>query len=411
MIPQVSHIEPAIREAQASSPEPLCAYVYDLDGLRSHARALKRSLPENCELFYAIKANSDGPLLEALSGAVDGFEVSSGGELDWVRGRFPDIQILFSGPGKTDAELTRALDERVTAIHVESPWELQRLARLAKAARQPAPVFLRANPHAPSLAPTGLTMGGRPTPFGMDEHGLRESLRYLRGHPALRFEGVHMHLLSHQLDATAQLDLIEACIKQVTDWQALGLRPPCLNLGGGIGINYRAPDRQFDWDRFSTGLAGLLERHGLRDLPIRFEFGRYISGACGYYVAEVLDIKRNLGKTFAVVRGGTHHFRTPPAQGHSHPFSVLPTEDWSYPFVRPCAAGEPITVVGQLCTPKDVLASDVVVEQVRVGDLLVFTYAGAYAWHISHHDFLRHPHPMQLYLGDRGEADAEDQSV
>jgi diaminopimelate decarboxylase len=99
-----------------------------------------------------------------------------------------------------------------------------------------------------------------------------------------------------------------------------------------------------------------------------------------------------------VVRGGTHHFRTPYAQGHSHPFTVLPVEDWSYPWRRPELRDATVNVVGQLCTPKDVLAFDAPIDQVRVGDLLVFPYAGAYAWHISHHDFLRHPHPQHWYL-------------
>jgi diaminopimelate decarboxylase len=113
---------------------------------------------------------------------------------------------------------------------------------------------------------------------------------------------------------------------------------------------------------------------------------------------EVIDIKDSYGKTFVVGRGGSHHFRTPSAQGHSHPFHVLPVETWRKPYVRPMAAGRKVSVVGQLCTPKDLLAAESPVDQVRAGDLVVFPFAGAYAWHISHHDFLRHPHPARCYL-------------
>ena len=113
---------------------------------------------------------------------------------------------------------------------------------------------------------------------------------------------------------------------------------------------------------------------------------------------EVIDIKPCFGRHFVVGRGGTHHFRTPYAQGHSHPFFVLPVERWPHPFPRPEIRDAEITVVGQLCTPKDVLAADAPAARVRVGDWLVFPYAGAYAWHISHHDFLRHPHPAHIYL-------------
>jgi diaminopimelate decarboxylase len=131
---------------------------------------------------------------------------------------------------------------------------------------------------------------------------------------------------------------------------------------------------------------------------VRFEIGRYLTAACGYYAMQVVDIKHSHGKTFVVGRGGTHHFRTPAAQNHSHPFHVLPVDSWPYPFERPEVRDAAVNVVGQLCTPKDVLAVDARVDAVRCHDLVVFTHAGAYAWHISHHDFLRHAHPAQWYL-------------
>jgi hypothetical protein len=112
-------------------------------------------------------------------------------------------------------------------------------------------------------------------------------------------------------------------------------------------------------------------------------------------------VKTNHGACFVVIRGGTHHFRLPASWGHSHPFTVIPVEDWPYPFPRPGVSGRPVTVVGELCSPKDVLARDVPVDEVRAGDLLWFHHAGAYGWSISHHDFLSHPHPRRLFLDGR----------
>ncbi|MGF6951724.1 diaminopimelate decarboxylase [Neobacillus sp. B4I6] len=129
-----------------------------------------------------------------------------------------------------------------------------------------------------------------------------------------------------------------------------------------------------------------------------FESGRYITSSCGYYAAEVLDIKQNHGKYFCVVRGGSHHFRLPAAWKHSHPFTIVPVEKWSYPFKRPEVNRAVITVTGGLCTPNDVLARDILVTKVRVGDIILFSYTGAYGWSISHHDFLSHPHPKHLYI-------------
>ena len=388
-----------LRSAEAQSAEPLCAYVYDLAALRRHAAYLVSTLPPGCALFYAIKANSDLPILQTLAPLVEGFEVSSGGELAWVREHFADVPVIFSGPGKLDNELRQALEQNVECLHVESLNELQRLAEIAARTDRVARVLLRINLSVDNLAETGLMMGGKPTPFGIPAAQLRECLAWLRAHPEISLRGFHFHLLSHQLDAQAHLQLVASYLIQVRQWcDEFDLEIDHINAGGGIGVNYRCPDRQFDWAAFSTGLTSVLSDHGLPGVGVRFEFGRYITAACGYYAMQVIDIKRSHGKTFVVGRGGSHHFRTPCAQGHSHPFHVLPIDTWPYRFPRPQASNDTVSIVGQLCTPKDVLAFDAPVDAVRSNDVLVFPYAGAYAWHISHHDFLRHPHPAQWYL-------------
>ena len=120
---------------------------------------------------------------------------------------------------------------------------------------------------------------------------------------------------------------------------------------------------------------------------------------CGWYVTRVLDVKPSHGKTFAVVAGGTHRLRTPVTKGHDQPFTVLPGPAWPHGWARPAAPAGPVTIVGQLCTPKDVLARDVQGPGLRAGDLVAFGMAGAYAWNISHHNFLMHPEPGFHYVG------------
>jgi diaminopimelate decarboxylase len=116
----------------------------------------------------------------------------------------------------------------------------------------------------------------------------------------------------------------------------------------------------------------------------------------GWYVTDVLDVKRTRGEAFAVLRGGTHHLRTPVTKGHDQPFAVLPRGLAGH---RPAIEGA-VTLVGQLCTPKDVFARRAPVERLRVGDVIAFGLAGAYAWNISHHDFLMHPKPDFYYLDE-----------
>lgn len=404
---RLNEVHASIRARLADVDSPQCAYIYDLEALRRHATRLMATLPPGFELFYAIKANSERPILQTLAPLVDGFEISSGGELDWVRGQFPAIPLAFSGPGKLDAELAAALAANVEVLHVESLHELQRLEKIADTLGKTAAILLRINLPVAGLTETTLMMGGKPTPFGIPVDQLPECLDWLRLHPRLRLQGFHFHLMSHQLDAAAHLRLLTAILAQVKAWrEEYGLAIAQVNVGGGLGIHYRAPDRQFDWAMFSDGLTVLQRDCGLPGVIVRFELGRYLTAACGYYAMQVIDIKASYGKTFVIARGGTHHFRTPYAQSHSHPFHVLPVERWPYDWPRPEALAQSVSVVGQLCTPKDVLAFDAPVERVRCGDVLVFPYAGAYAWHISHHDFLRHPHPAQWYLPAEAHAHA-----
>lgn len=385
-------VRAAVDRLRLESGEPVCAYIYDLDALQRHVRWMRAALPEGCELYYAAKANAEAPILETLAPWVDGFEAASGGELRWLRQAQPSKPLLFGGPGKLDSELELALDQPGCTLHVESVGELHRLAAIAERLGCKASIFLRMNIGVPGMGDTRLMMGGKPTPFGLDEADLPAALEALRGYPQLYLEGFHFHLMSHQCDAGAQLTLVRAYLDIVHRWQQeYRIKVQVVNAGGGFGVDYGEPARSLDWLDFCGGLKRLLsERQEV--LRLRFEPGRYISVGCGWYVMEVLDIKRSHGEYFAVARGGTHHFRTPPAQGHDHPCVVL--RGMQPPTVQDAR----ITLVGQLCTPKDVLARQQPIAALAPGDCLAFPLAGAYAWNISHQNFLMHPPPRMVFL-------------
>lgn len=378
---------------------PVCAYLYDLAHLRRRVDGLRRSLPAGCKLLYAVKANSDSALLRALLGRSDGFEAASLGEIKRVRAIDGEVPVVFGGPGKTDAELEGALAQRVMLIHVESEHQLRRLDWIACRRGQVADILLRVNPaHVPPRAT--LRMGGQATQFGIEEARIPAAIELVRKLPGVRLRGFHFHALSNNLDAGTHLALLEHYFDLTDDWRRrFDLAIDWLNVGGGIGVNYADPATSFDWKDFCAGLAALIaaRRPGFE---IIFECGRFIAADCGYYLAEIIDVKTTHGKHFAVLRGGSHHFRLPVSWGHDHPFVVLAREDWPYPFARPTVHDAPVTLCGELCTPKDTLARDVWVERLRAGDCVAFLLAGAYGWHISHHDFLSHPHPERVYLDD-----------
>ncbi|MDQ1050614.1 hypothetical protein QFZ76_008850 [Streptomyces sp. V4I2] len=240
---------PAVRDRVLSLPSSeLPAYVYDLAALRPHVAAVRAALPERVELYYAAKANPEPEILGALGPYVDGYEVSSGGELAHVAGAVPGRPLAFGGPGKTPDEVTAALEQGVERFHVESAYELRMLAELARrvAPGRRVPVLPRVNlPVADgSLAGSSLAMGGRPTPFGMDPAQALEAVRALTGgtYPHLELRGVHAHLASG-LEAAEQLAVAESVVSWATD---LGVPLAEVNVGGGMTVDYtpsRAPLR------------------------------------------------------------------------------------------------------------------------------------------------------------------------
>lgn len=391
----------AITSLQAERNEPLCAYIYDLVALGEHVQSVVRAMPERCEMFYATKANPALPVLRTIEPLVHGFEVASGGELDWVREHFPTTPVLFGGPGKLESELESALRQGVELIHVESLLELRRLCTLAKDLNRRQDILLRINLELDDLPTTRLTMGGVPTPFGMEEAAIDQAITLLAQQEHLTLRGFHFHLVSHQLDEQKHLGLLRAYFETVRRWERhYDLAVSEINVGGGIGVNYAVLSDQFNWRAFCSGLSRLLEEHADRPWTIRFECGRFLTAACGYYVGEVIDIKSCNSQWFVVCRGGTHHFRTPAAQSHDHPFCVVPGPE----IATKKEVGEwavvdaEATLVGQLCTPKDVFARNVHVDRIELGHAVVFKYAGAYAWNISHREFLMHPHPREIFI-------------
>jgi diaminopimelate decarboxylase len=429
----------ALAERLGKDEAALPAYVYDLDGLAAHVAAIRAALPRPLELCYAVKANPDPEVLRVVARHADSLEVASAGELRHAAATAPGAVLAFGGPGKTPAELAEAVRVGTFRFHVESPHELRLLGAAARAAGRIADVLLRVNlpdhpagpvptptrPRTETMAPTtkpaatakdvpavgatpaaqpgppavpSLVMGGQPTPFGMDQAQLGQCAEWLAGGgreaSAIRLRGIHAHLASG-LEPPELLDSARRVLEFARPWCAAHrVSDPEFNLGGGMAVDYHRPAARFDWAEYGRGLAELA-RPGE---TLRVEPGRAVTAYCGWYVTRVLDVKQSHRKAFAVVAGGTHHLRTPAAKGHSQPFTILPVAAWPHDWARPAARDEPVTIAGQLCTPKDVLAREVAVTVLRAGDLVAFGLAGAYAWNISHLDFLMHPRPGFHYL-------------
>ncbi|GIE28164.1 diaminopimelate decarboxylase [Actinoplanes italicus] len=372
------HITAALRHL----PPPRCAYIYDTTALRSRAATLRAHLPDNTTMLYAVKANGHPAVVRTLAEVCDGLEVASGGELN-LAVRAGARRIVFGGPAKTDSELAAAVAAGAL-LNVESPHELRRLAALGVH----ADVCLRVNRAGTALTGSH-TMTGTPTPFGIDETQLPQVLADI---PAgLRVIGFHLHAVSNNLDGHAHAGFLTASLTWAQHTaRRYDLRLHVVNAGGGLGVDYLS-DASID----PTPLKDVTVPDGVE---LILEPGRYLTADAGWYAAEVLDLKTTHGRTFAVLRGGTHHFRLPAAWGYSHPFTVIPVDDWPHPYPRPEVHDTEVDAVGELCTPRDVLTRGRHVTRLRAGDILLFARAGAYGWDISHHDFLRHDPPDFIVL-------------
>lgn len=383
--------------AVMDSERPICAFLHDLDALRRHVLDVVESLPPRAELFYAVKANNDPRILQTLAPHVAGFEVASSGEILKVRDAVGSgARIIMGGPARTREDIELILAQGVERLHVESLHMLRLANAVAAQAGAVLPILLRVNFAGPVPGAT-LTMGGAATQFGIAQSDIPDALKLLARCPALRFEGFHFHTVSNNRDAAGHAALCATELDLARSWaNKHGLDLAVVNLGGGWGVAYGDPDWRFDVE----GFARALTPHVASDLRLQFECGRILAAYHAVYVCEILDIKAVHGRVFALLRGGTHHFRLPSSWAHNHPFVILPRDAWAYPWPRPECTGTDLTLTGELCTPKDVLARDVPVARARIGDLVCFLMAGAYGWDISHHDFLSHAHPERIYLNE-----------
>jgi diaminopimelate decarboxylase len=361
-------------------PSPSSAWIYDASVFAARLGLLREALGAHTVL-YAMKACANPAILAAAARLADGIECASGGELAAAQAAGA-ARLAFSGPAKTPADFAAAAAcGTPLVVHAES---LRELAGLAEAGFT-GPVAVRVNRG--QALPGSHQMTGAPTPFGVDESAVPAAVDLAR-ELGLDLAGFHLHAVSNCLDAAAYVHHVRESVAWARRFAQGRFDLRYVNVGGGLGADPRGA--VIDLEAVAAGLEGL----DTGGAELVFEPGRYLAAAAGWYVAEVVDLKTVRGRAFAVVRGGTHHFRLPAAWGYSHPFTIVPG-----PRTSPVWSDVEVRVCGELCTPRDVLNGGQTVPEIAVGDRLVFADAGAYGWEISHDRFLGHRGPEQLIIG------------
>ena len=387
---------PLPRLAQRVGSTPF--YAYDRRLLTERVAHVRAHLPPAVELHFSMKANPMPALVQHMAGLVDGIDVASGGELKVAldTGMAPG-RISFAGPGKSEAELTRAVAAGAV-VHAESERELRLLARIGEQLGIDPLLVLRINPDY-ELKGSGMRMGGGAKQFGIDAEDAPRLLA-LCAQIGLTVLGFHIFSGSQSLKADA---IIEAQAQTFSLAQQLAgqTRDPVriLNIGGGFGIPYFPGEAALDLAPIGAALDAALPRVKavLPEAQLSIELGRYLVGEAGVYVARVIDRKVSRGQVFLVTDGGLHHHLA--ASGN---FGQVIRKN--YPVAignrMSAAAGalETASVVGPLCTPLDLLAERMDLPQAQIGDLVVVFQSGAYGRSASPQGFLSHPDAPEVLV-------------
>ena len=371
-------------------------YAYDRAMLDRRVADLRRHLPSEIKLHYAMKANPMPALVCHMAGLVDGIDVASAGELRVALDAGGDPRdISFAGPGKQDHELYQSVAAGIL-VNVESFREVDVLARASQDLGLPARVAARVNPDF-ELKSSGMKMGGGPKQFGVDAELVPELLQGFVD-AGLAFEGFHIFAGSQNLRAEA---IVEAQRQSFELALRLAEAAPgpvrFLNLGGGFGIPYFPGEQRLDLVPVGDNLQAIVAEaaHRLPDAELVIELGRYLVGEAGIYVCRVLDRKVSRGHPYLVTDGGLHQHLA--ASGNfgqvirkNYPVAIgnrLNTE-----------AREKTSVVGPLCTPLDLLGDKMNLPAAQPGDLVVIFQSGAYGLTASPERFLGHPTAAEVLV-------------
>jgi diaminopimelate decarboxylase len=380
--------------AEAAGHTPL--FLYDFAVIAGQVARLRAAMPASLDLHYAIKANPLPALLDAIAPLVEGFDVASAGELSRALDVMAADRISFAGPGKRTDELEAAIRAGAT-INLESESEAQRAVAIGEWMGIRPRLAVRVNPDF-ELRGSGMKMGGRASPFGVEAAHVPALVRWLVDAGA-DWRGFHIYAGSQSLDAAAIIDTQAATIALAARLaEQAGVTPPMVNLGGGFGIPYFAGDVPLNIEVIGAALNDQLAARSaiLRDSRFALELGRWLVGEAGVYLARIVDRKVSQGETFLIVDGGLNHHLA--ATGN---FGTVVRRNYPVAIAHRLQdpAEEVVSVVGPLCTPLDRLADRVVLPAAQVGDLVAIFTSGAYGASASPSAFLGHPPASEMLIG------------
>jgi diaminopimelate decarboxylase len=374
----------SLEDAAARHGTPL--YVYSRAAVEEAYSAYDRAfaaVPHR--VCYALKANASRAILRVLAGLGAGADIVSGMEMRAALGAgLTADRIVFSGVGKTDAEIALGVEQGVGAFNAESEAEIGRIAAAAAARGKTARVALRVNPDIDPRSHPYISTGLRENKFGTDIALAAEILSRARALPGVRVVGVQSHIGSQITELGPLAESVRALAALSRRLIDRGFALETIDIGGGLGVDYEGsgvPQAQELAARVLPELAGL-------PLTVLLEPGRSLVARAGALLTRVLDVKGSHGRTFVVVDAGMNDLVRPALYGAYH--RIEPVSLHGRPSGR-------VDVVGPVCETADFLAKDRELPAVEPGDLLAVRDAGAYGFSMSSTYNMR-PRPAEVLV-------------
>ncbi|MBF0109718.1 MAG: diaminopimelate decarboxylase [Magnetococcales bacterium] len=349
-------------------------YCYSEKTLLHHLTVFQQAFAKTPHLIcYSVKANSNLAVLDLLARHGAGFDIVSGGELERVRRiGCPGDRIVFSGVGKTAAEIRQALARNILMFNVESRSELYRLDTLAGEMGLKAPIALRINPDVDPQTHPHISTGLKRNKFGIPHDNALDLYRHAANLPHIDVIGLDCHIGSQLTTLAPFVDALKRVLTLVGALKREGIPLRFLDLGGGLGIPYdqsRPPPLP---DHYASALLKELEGF---DLTLILEPGRVIAGNAGVLVTRVEYIKENEDKRFIITDAGMNDLLRPALYNAYHGIQ---------PVIRRFGDDEAVVdVVGPICESGDFFARDRLLPPFAEGDLLAIRSAGAYGFVMS----------------------------
>jgi diaminopimelate decarboxylase len=367
-------------------------YCYSSAALEQNHRAFAALFPTDTLIAFSVKANGNLAVLRTLAKLGAGADVVSGGELKKaLAAGIPADKIVFSGVGKTRAELELGLAAGIHQFNVESEAELEGLSDIAAAAGRTASVAIRVNPDIDARTHAKIATGTAETKFGIPWSRAREAYARAAALPGLEAVGVDVHIGSQITELAPFEEAFARVIELVALLRGDGHRISRADLGGGLGVHYGAEDPPPpDCTAYGDMVARLMR--GL-NLSLILEPGRLIAAEAGVLVARVIYLKDGEAHRFAILDAGMNDLMRPALYGAYHDIvCVAPAAD---------APSEIYDVVGPVCETSDIFARGYRLPQLRAGDLVAILKTGAYGASMASAYNARPPAPEVLVKDER----------